>query len=345
MQLSDLAQVAQEQIPWLWQGYLARGNFTLLTSQWKTGKTTLVSVLLHHLKAGGTLAGLPVQPGKTIVVSEEGPDLWFQRSRRFDYAEHVAWFCRPFWGKPTPEQWLIFVEQIAALHRQLGLSLLVIDPLAAFLPGRDENNAGSILAFLTPLQQLTSAGLAVLLLHHPRKQAAPEGQTARGSGALQGFADILLEMHWYNRADRTDRRRQLLAWSRFGTTPPELVIELNEGGTDYTTKGTREDLARAALHDGLYTILSAARGFLTVEEIEEQWPPDQPRPNSGALWRRLNTGIAQGWLRRTGAGQKGDPFRYWLVEREAAWRKNLRMNLELDDVDRRRELAELFGDV
>jgi hypothetical protein len=33
-------------VPWLWQGYLIPGAVTLLTSQWKSGKTTLVSVLL-----------------------------------------------------------------------------------------------------------------------------------------------------------------------------------------------------------------------------------------------------------------------------------------------------------
>jgi AAA domain len=33
-------------LSWLWHGYLAAGNVTLLTSQWKSGKTTLLAVLL-----------------------------------------------------------------------------------------------------------------------------------------------------------------------------------------------------------------------------------------------------------------------------------------------------------
>jgi hypothetical protein len=36
-------------VDWIWQGYLARGATTLLTSQWKSGKTTLVSILLSKL--------------------------------------------------------------------------------------------------------------------------------------------------------------------------------------------------------------------------------------------------------------------------------------------------------
>jgi hypothetical protein len=31
----------EPRVDWLWDGYLARGSVTLLTSQWKTGKTTL----------------------------------------------------------------------------------------------------------------------------------------------------------------------------------------------------------------------------------------------------------------------------------------------------------------
>jgi hypothetical protein len=60
-------------IDWLWQGFLAPGNLTLLTSQWKAGKTTLLSMLLSRRKEGGTLAGLQVRPGKTVVVAIPRP--------------------------------------------------------------------------------------------------------------------------------------------------------------------------------------------------------------------------------------------------------------------------------
>src|SRR5262245_53829230 len=73
---AGLAAVARSSTQWLWQGYLAAGGVTLLTSQWKAGKTTLASVLLARMKSGGLLAGLPVTAGKALVVSEEGPDHW-----------------------------------------------------------------------------------------------------------------------------------------------------------------------------------------------------------------------------------------------------------------------------
>src|SRR5262245_61260195 len=49
-------------LPWLWEGFLALGYVTLLTSQWKSGKTTLMSILLARLRTGGELAGLRVRP-------------------------------------------------------------------------------------------------------------------------------------------------------------------------------------------------------------------------------------------------------------------------------------------
>ena len=48
----DLVSLPSCNVDWIWHGYLARGATTLLTSQWKAGKTTLVSVLLKQMAAG-----------------------------------------------------------------------------------------------------------------------------------------------------------------------------------------------------------------------------------------------------------------------------------------------------
>ncbi len=51
---------------WIWKGYIAGGNVTLLISQWKSGKSTLMSVLLSKLggqEAGARWAAMPYRPG------------------------------------------------------------------------------------------------------------------------------------------------------------------------------------------------------------------------------------------------------------------------------------------
>ena len=86
---------------WLWHGYLASRRLTLLTSQWKSGKTTLAAILLARMKAGGQLAGLPVAPAKIVIVTEEDESDWDDRCNRLDLDSHVMWITRPFVGQPT----------------------------------------------------------------------------------------------------------------------------------------------------------------------------------------------------------------------------------------------------
>src|SRR5207244_12251994 len=86
---------------------------------------------------------------------------------------------------------------------------------------------------LLPLQALASLGPALWLMHHPAKGKRTDGQTARGSGALSGFADIVMEMSCYRRARSRDRRRRICAYSRSVETPRHLILDLNADRTDY----------------------------------------------------------------------------------------------------------------
>jgi hypothetical protein len=315
----ELRAAARGGTAWLWQGYLAAGSLTLLTSQWKSGKTTLAGVLLAHLKAGGEVAGLPVRAGRAVVVSEEAIEHWERRSRDLDLLDHVGWYCQPFEGKkPRPAEWAQFLDELAGLRRERGVELVVIDSLAAFFPGRGENDAGSMLEALLPMQRLTAAGQAVLTLHHPRKGRAPAGQASRGSGALTGYVDILIEMGYYRRGAKGDRRRKLQAFSRFPETPRQLAIELSADGTDYLSLGSFEDLAFADTWRVLQKVLEKAPRKLTRRELRKHWP--EPRvPDDSTLYRWLDRAVAEGRVSMSGLGTRRDPLRYWLPEREAVW--------------------------
>jgi hypothetical protein len=189
----------------------------------------------------------------------------------------------------------------------------VIDPLAAFLPGPDENNAATVLAALGPLQRLTAAGVAVLLLHHPRKA---DGEP-RGSGALPGFADILIELGGPPPGAPDDRRRRLRAASRFRETPAERRIELSADGTDYAVTADGEVESFAEGWAVLRLVLEDARRKLTRREVRAQWPEDYAAPSLTVLWRWLERAVAAGLAARSGSGRRRDPFRYWLPGREA----------------------------
>lgn len=201
-----------------------------------------------------------------------------------------------------------------------SLSLVVIDPLAAFMTG-GENTAASMLATLMPLRRLTALGLSVLVAHHPQKGKLRTGQAFRGSGALAGFADILIEMRCYGRVSENDRRRRLQAFSRYEETPRQRVIELNADGTDYLSHGSFEDMEFTTSWQTLRRLLEEAPRKLTRRQIRKQWPAERP-PDDSTVNRWLERAVAEGVLRKDGQGVKSSPFRYWLPGREEVWKQD-----------------------
>jgi hypothetical protein len=313
-------QLGQNSAPtdWLWHGFLARGNITLLTSQWKVGKTTLLAALLAQLKTGGDFVGFPLTTGKALILSEENQALWFERQRKMDFGEHT-WLCRPFRACLNAQTWHALVGHITALHRAHQFDLIVIDPLSSFLPGYGENDLFRLKPSLAVLQELADLGPALLLLHHPRKGPSQPGQSARGCGLLTSFVDIIIEMYPYHRADEADRRRRLQTYSRHEATPPQWVIELNEAGTAFTGLG---DMSAADyLHDWptLHRLLAESKYKITQKELLEKWPLDAAKPAVNTLWRWLENAAREGLVVKSGPGTKSEPCRYCLPGQPEQW--------------------------
>jgi hypothetical protein len=330
-ELTSQPEVAAD---WLWHGFVRGGSFTLLTGLWKAGKTTLLSLLLARRKAGGTLAGLAVKPGKTVVLSEEAATLWAERARERDLGDQVCFIPRPFLAVPRPEEWQALLDRLLQLHEQHSIDLVVIDPLAPFC--RSENSARTMLDMLLPLGALTRRGLAVLALHHPSRGPAPAGQAARGSGALLGHVDISMELR-HPGGDQFTRRRRFLALSRYQETPRQLLAELAPDGSDYVVladDGYTDDFQ--ANWTVLRMVLEDAPQKLTRQDILEEWPADFTRPGPTTLWAWLQRAQGRGLIACEGSGRKADPFRYWLPEREAAWKEQYPFNEILEE--QRRQL-------
>jgi hypothetical protein len=319
---ADLKPSAEAQRDWLWQGYLLPGAVTLLTSLWKSGKSTLLSVLLSRLKTGGTLAGLPVRAGRAVVVSEEAPELWWDRGLHLALDGHVQWFCKPFQGKPTTDQWLDLLAQIGRMHDRQPVDLLAIDSLANLASMRTENDATEMLKALAPLQRLTSRGVSVLLNHHPRKGPVIPGQAARGSGALSASVDILLEMDAVCRRNPKDRRRRLRAYSRYAATPPSWVIEWTADGADYLALGPSAEPDFAHGWPVLQALLEKAERPMTRRDLFRSWPDSATSPAKLTLWKWLSRAVRAGQVLQNGSGRTNDPYRYCLPGMVEKWQAN-----------------------
>jgi hypothetical protein len=275
--------------------------------------------MLSRLKTGGMLAGLPIRPGRAVVLSEEPRELWWQRGQNLPLDGHVHWFCKPFKGKPTPDQWLDLVDQIGHMHDQGRVDLLAIDSLANLAPMRNENDSVEMLKALAPLERMTERGLAVLICHHPRKGPLVPGQAARGSGALSAFADILIEMRAVSRRNPKDRRRQLRGYSRYTATPPKWVIEWTADGSDYRGLGTSTEPDLTESWPSLESLLRNADSTKTRQEIYRAWPDTAPAPSKLTLWRWLTQLVKEGKILQDGQGTRKDPLKYWLPGMPEKW--------------------------
>ena len=295
-----------EQVDWLWFGFLARQYITLLVGLWKAGKTTLISYMLQATARGGNLAG-DVRPAKVLVISEEGANLWARRRDEVGIEDNANFVIRPFKRRPSYPEWNRSIENLAETVRQQRFDAVIFDTWQSMSPCMDENDAAGTMGALMPLNAITEAGAGVLLIHHPKKGDAGEGQASRGSGALPGFVDTIVELRRFNPQDANDRRRKLRGHSRFDETPAEVVIELKDDG--YRTIGSTSDANRGDRRQVLQEILTGA-DWMDVDEVRGNWPDTVPVPGKSTLRIDLNGGFNEGVWQRDGTGTKGSPYRY-----------------------------------
>ena len=313
---TQITTQTEPEIEWIWPGFIARGNMTLLTSLWKSGKTTLLLHLLSRRASGGQLLGQEVEPGKTIVISEEPRSLWAERCRQSNFGGTIHFIPQPFSHLPSEEEWRELMDHVFSTAMEHGVDLVIIDSLAHFLRGETSNT--SVMNLLLPIRELTSDGLAAVLTHHPRRRGDGEGVAGRGHGTIHSEVDISIEMRRAG-CNPDSRARRLFCLSRLAATPRRLVFELNADGLDYTVLPDTPDDEFSEHWDVLRMVLEDAQKKLTRTEILEDWPADFPKPASATLWRWLTKSVADGLIKTAGTGRKSDPFLYWLAANEERW--------------------------
>jgi hypothetical protein len=315
---TQVASTPESAADWLLPGFISRGNMTLLTSMWKAGKTTLLAHLLARRNTGQPLLGLPVSAGKTVVISEEPRQFWAERCRQFNFGGNLCLFTQPFPRLPSAEEWRGLLQRVGQLQAEQGVDLVVVDSLTHFL--RAENAANGILDLLMPVRELTARGMAALLMHHPRKNAAGLGLAGRGHTALQIEVDISIEMR-HAGGNLDSRARRFYCLSRHTVTPRHFLFELNADGSDYAVLPAADADGFDEQWDVLRMVLEDAEQKLTRLDILDEWPDDFAKPAGQTLWRWLNRAVAAQLIQVEGTGRKVDPFRYWLAAAEERWRQ------------------------
>jgi hypothetical protein len=144
-----------------------------------------------------------------------------------------------------------------------------------------------------------ASGLGVVIVTRQRKSAGQHGEAVRGSNALTGAVDIVIEIERIH-GDADPAARVLRSESRYSGTPPELVARLTDDG--YEACGSVDDI-RANARKGAIRALLAGRDGLTAKEIAVALDETQSS---------VRRDLEAMQLHRTGEGKRNDPHRHFV---------------------------------
>jgi 5S rRNA maturation endonuclease (ribonuclease M5) len=287
---------------WLWEGYLSPGALTLLAGRPKVGKTTLLFPLIAALEQGRPFLDRPTFATRVLMLSEEREQTLAEKRQLYlNGADPWLLMRHEQGGRSWPE----LVEQARVCCAEHEIGVLVVDTWDKWtgLRGDDESKAGAVIEALEPLMLAAGDGLAVLIVAHQRKAAGKHGEAVRGSNAITGGVDVIVELE--RAPEELGRRMRVLrAESRFTATPEELVGELTEE-RGYIAQGDLDAVKREAEGEKMAELVESAPGS-TTEELAEA-----ADIAPATMKHKLKVALEDGYVARRGAGRKGDAYRWY----------------------------------
>jgi hypothetical protein len=194
---SDLAPVPVE---WLWEPYIARGQFTVLDGDHGTGKSLVAADLAARLSRGQTLPdGQKLhEPATTLVLCADDDPAGVVRPRLEAAGADLS---RVIVATPNDGDLLRVLEAEVRLKWAIQDSrarLLIVDSLSALLPGGCETHAHRVRQALAPLGSAAAeTGCAVLLVRCPPRTVGVNAVFRGGGAGVLRFArtGLLLAPH------------------------------------------------------------------------------------------------------------------------------------------------------
>jgi len=190
-------------IDWFIDGILGRGLITELVAKVKMGKTTF---MLQGIRAG--IAGDDEYCGRAVhgplraaYVTEEGWQTFQIAMMRYglnDLVDNDAFFTVFDFEtedvdakKPN----LPFVIDSLIRHAtEDNVDVVILDTLSIIASLDEEDHSGRAAGVMAEVRRLSTAGFAVGILRHSRKSGGDVGDAGRGSSAISGYCDILLQI-------------------------------------------------------------------------------------------------------------------------------------------------------
>lgn len=199
----SFAEVGRRRTSWLWRGYVARGEMTILDGEKGVSKSLIIEDIAARFTTGRILPGMEASSGevqKAIIFTAES-SAEKEVGPRLDAAgaDVTRVFCpaiRKVRKKAAPE-WILpdGAPRFEAAIRESGATIAVFDPINDFLQEDiNTNNDASIRRALMPLGvALAETDCGGILIRHMNKNTGADARF-RGAGttAYQNRARIHL---------------------------------------------------------------------------------------------------------------------------------------------------------
>ena len=307
----EIAASTSEHPDWLIRGYVALGAITELDGKIKSsGKTTLILDAIRAILDGDAWLGQPTMTTKVTYLSEQTPGPFREALARANLLGRGSELRIVFRADVTAVPWRDLAATVAADARRDGYGLLVVDTLGKLASIREENDAGEGGRVMAPLQNAAHDGMAVIVCRHERKGGGDVGESGRGSSAISGDVDVILQLR-RPEGNQPSSRRVIETLSRYSETPDKVVIELTDEG--YVLLGDSEAVSLADAIRFVSGLLE--RGYDRNESgpaIEEMVAEADGALDRSAIRRALGHLERVGEIEVSGRGVKGNPKRYRL---------------------------------
>lgn len=283
---------------WAWKGLILAGDSTLLASDPKVGKTTLlVDGIARWHRGDAEHLGLAFYgPCPPVIIA--GTDMplgrWLRLLHRFGLAETTGTDCfqllpdGPIRGLFSMDSPIHLdhdgIARLADLASKHPGCLLIADSYAKLTGPLALKEASA--DFAGPLGDLQEAvapyGTTLVVIHHSGRSRAGEGAVAasRGTTALPAAVSQCVALSWLNRSRGSQDNRVVLQTEGRGGEPLHLLIEQQETG--WISHGDAAEVfaeqQASQAEDGLQDRQAAA-----LDVVREQWEQERRRTTTSVL--------------------------------------------------------------
>ena len=214
-----MSEIEPQPINWLWEDYIAKGTFTLITGEPDLGKSQITLSMTAIVTTGGIwpLGGKRCKEGDVILLSAEDSPEHTIRTRLEANGANLSKVhlldgirksdsnsdCKLFNLKSNLNELETMINEIK------GVTMIVVDPLSAYLSGVDSYKNTDVRLMLAPLSKLAERhDIAIVGVEHPPKSS--NGRAMNQVGGSIAFVAASRSAYLVSKDPEAEERRLFL---------------------------------------------------------------------------------------------------------------------------------------